>query len=173
MGRGGGAFIAPTAAFTVLPSLDDCIQSGWMDELMNDQHSPDMNLSKLQETVTNRGAWHAAVHVVTQSQIGLSNWTTPVPSGHENRNLSLSFFLLLPPRPMPMHIVGAQSVFSDWIHKYQRETSSRPALIFPGELWGAETNQIKLPTVLLKWNLPKTSWEMDLIRSVNRGVVGG
>ena len=30
-------------------------------------------------------------------------------------------------------------------------------LAFPGELWGAETNQIKLPTVLLKWNLPKTS----------------
>ena len=28
----------------------------------------DMNLSKLQETVKDRGAWHAAVHGVTKSQ---------------------------------------------------------------------------------------------------------
>ena len=35
----------------------------------------DMNLSKLQETVEDRGAWHAAIHGVRKSQTWLSNWT--------------------------------------------------------------------------------------------------
>ena len=35
--------------------------------------SMDMNLRKLQEVVKDRKAWHAAVHGVTKSQIGLSN----------------------------------------------------------------------------------------------------
>ena len=33
-----------------------------------DSISDSMNLSKLQETVKNRGAWHAAVHGVAKSQ---------------------------------------------------------------------------------------------------------
>ena len=33
----------------------------------------DMNLSKLQETVKNREAWHAAVHGVAKSQTRLKN----------------------------------------------------------------------------------------------------
>ena len=40
-------------------------------------NSMDMNLSKLQEIVRDREAWHAAVHGVTKSQTQLSNWTTP------------------------------------------------------------------------------------------------
>ena len=36
----------------------------------------DKNLSKLQEIVKQREAWHAAVHRVTKSQTQLSNWTT-------------------------------------------------------------------------------------------------
>ena len=36
----------------------------------------DMNLSKLQEIVKDREAWHAEVHNVTKSQTQLSNWTT-------------------------------------------------------------------------------------------------
>ena len=36
----------------------------------------DMGLSKLQEMVNDREAWHAAVHGVTKSQTQLSNWTT-------------------------------------------------------------------------------------------------
>ena len=35
----------------------------------------DMNLSKLQELVMDRKAWHAAVHGVTKSQTQLSDWT--------------------------------------------------------------------------------------------------
>ena len=35
-----------------------------------------MNLSKLQEIVEDRGAWRAAVHEVTESQIQLSDWRT-------------------------------------------------------------------------------------------------
>ena len=33
----------------------------------------DMGLSKFQELVIDREAWHAAVHGVTKSQTGLSN----------------------------------------------------------------------------------------------------
>ena len=36
----------------------------WLDNIMD---SMDMNLSMLQETVKDRGAWHAAVHGVTKS----------------------------------------------------------------------------------------------------------
>ena len=35
----------------------------------------DMNLSKLQETVEDRGAWHAAIHGVRKSWTRLSDWT--------------------------------------------------------------------------------------------------
>ena len=37
----------------------------WLDSITN---SMNMNLSKLQEIVKNRKAWHAAVHRVTKSQ---------------------------------------------------------------------------------------------------------
>ena len=36
----------------------------------------DMSLSKLQETVKDREAWHAAIHRVTKSWTQLSGWTT-------------------------------------------------------------------------------------------------
>ena len=36
----------------------------------------DMNLSKLQEIVKDREAWHAAVYGAEKSQTRLSNWTT-------------------------------------------------------------------------------------------------
>ena len=35
----------------------------------------DMSLSKLQELVMDRKAWHAAVHGVTKNWMQLSNWT--------------------------------------------------------------------------------------------------
>ena len=39
-------------------------------------NSTDMNLSKLWETVEDRGAWRAAVRRFTNSWIRLSNWKT-------------------------------------------------------------------------------------------------
>ena len=45
----------------------------WLDCITD---SMDMDLSKLQELVEHRGAWHATVHGVTKSQTRLSDWTT-------------------------------------------------------------------------------------------------
>ena len=45
----------------------------WLDCVTD---SMDVDLSKLQELVEDRGAWHATVHGVTKSQTWLSDWAT-------------------------------------------------------------------------------------------------
>ena len=44
----------------------------WLDGFID---STDMSVNKLQEIVTDREAWHAAVHAVTESHTRLSDWT--------------------------------------------------------------------------------------------------
>ena len=44
----------------------------WLDSITD---STDRNMSKLQEIVKDRGAWHAAVRGVTKSQTQLRDWS--------------------------------------------------------------------------------------------------
>ena len=48
----------------------------WLDVITDSWHV--MSLSKLQELVMDRDAWHAAVHGVAKIQTQLSNWTDPI-----------------------------------------------------------------------------------------------
>ena len=59
----------------MLRKIEDRKRSGqqrmrWLDSITN---SVNMNLSKFQELVMERGAWHAAVHRVAKSQTQLSD----------------------------------------------------------------------------------------------------
>ena len=54
---------------------------GWTDGITD---STDISLSKLQEMVKDREAWHAAVHGVTNSRTRLSNRTIPPSFGFIN-----------------------------------------------------------------------------------------
>jgi len=67
----------------------------WFDSTTD---SMDMNLSKLQEIMEDRGAWSAAVHGVTKSQTRLSNWTTTLLAKARGQK----FYAL--PRYDPLHL---------------------------------------------------------------------
>ena len=55
--------------------------------------SMDMSLSKSQEIVKNREAWHAAVHGVAKSWTPLSDWTTTTDLFERLPSWSLPYFL--------------------------------------------------------------------------------
>ena len=74
--------------------------------------SMNMSLSKLQERVEDRGAWHAAVYGVAKSQTWLSDWTTiktKVLGGAKTTLATAIFLSVLQESHMPltdMNLVG-------------------------------------------------------------------
>ena len=78
----------------------------WLDGITD---SMDMNLSRLQEMVKDREAWHTAVHWVTKSRTWLSDWTTSLltlslTTGLLQSRLILSLWSQKP--QAPVHLPG-------------------------------------------------------------------
>ena len=83
----------------------------WLDGFTG---SMDMSLSKLQETVKDRGAWLAAVHGITKNWTWLSNWTMTT-SGCECFSLLMSNCVLKKVRER-MHHLLIWNLFKDLVN---------------------------------------------------------
>ena len=75
--RSGNSLLV-TSSHLLLGKIEGRGRSGWqkMRRLDGIKNSMDVGLSKLQEMVKGREAWHAAVHVVRKTQTWLTDWTT-------------------------------------------------------------------------------------------------
>ena len=65
-----------TVVFQAPLSMGFSRQEHWMRWLDSITDSMDMNLSELQETLEDRGAWHTIVHGVPKSRTQVNNQTT-------------------------------------------------------------------------------------------------
>ena len=84
----------------------------WLDSITN---SIDMNLSKLQETVEDRGAWHAVVHEIPKSRTWLINWTiTTLTTRHQGSDDIQPSHPLLAPYSPAFNLSQHQGLFY-WI----------------------------------------------------------
>ena len=81
----------------MLGKIEDTSRKGWqrmrwLDSITN---SMDMDLSKLQEIVKDRGAWRAAVHGVTKSWTCPSDWKTTIASAQLHPNSGTRVFCMM------------------------------------------------------------------------------
>ena len=82
----------------------------WLDSITD---SMDMNLSKLQEIVKDRRAWHAAVHRAVKSRTWFSDWTTTMMGNFQFYHWTFGYY----ETPNPIHFLSFSSLSLCWVEQ--------------------------------------------------------